>query len=176
MSFSVKKYPTAYSTSDNWLNPTNALGPEDNNCARLIARFGGSYYLVLSGYGFSLPTNAILDNVFICHKGAIETAVDTGQMLRFALYTLHGASSDADSPKLIPAITCSDTVYVGEVDVLAVTAITVALLNADNFLARIEAFTSGFESHFWIDAAYIRVVYHLPAVKKGLMDGFIFVS
>jgi hypothetical protein len=176
MSVSVKKYPTTFNNDGLWTNPANATLAEDGVCATKSVAVSGTWKLFLSGYGFTLPLNAILDNIFITHKGIIASAVESGQQLFFELNN----GVDANSA-VVSGGACAASVYGAEIDVLPgiIPMLTPNDINTENpakFVAFIFATNIIGISSFRVDSAYIRVVYHLPVAKKGLMDGFIFVS
>lgn len=170
----VTKYPTSSGANpDSWTSPDNALGAEDGVCTYKTMLAGGNKYLWLSGYGFAIPAGAIIDNVFIDHKGIIAANVE-GNILSFSFIHEFQTVNDNGSDTLLGA-SCASVAYKGEYDVLPDLAggrtITVDDLNNEVFTTCLHATCLFPNAVFRVDAAYIRVVYHVPVVIAGGSQG-----
>jgi hypothetical protein len=182
MSFTVTKYPTAYTNPLpplNWINPANVLNVEDGLCTRRQLINAMPYTLAVSGYGFALPSNAVLEHVYWNHKGYSYTS--SGQRQANSL-VFHFTHDDYDADSDFGTSDCSSSTYhaddVNNDALVHQGSLTVADLNAENFKTTLVGVRVGLDifSTVFVDACYIKVIYHLAAAKKGLMDGFIFVS
>ena len=163
---SVTKYPTANTNPDSWTNPQNVYdGVEDGTtCASKNFVAQGTKYLYLSDYGFDIPAGAVLDNVFIDHKGIIDCSITAAQVLIFVFRFNFQDIIDGQSDVLYGG-SCANTAYKGEVDILPLlrgSVLTVADLNDETFTTYLQATATIASVHrFYCDAAYIRVVYHV---------------
>jgi len=174
---SVTKYPTAYTNPDSWSDPAYALGVADGYCTEKGIVGSASKYLYLSGYGFTIPANAVLDNVFIDHKGMINTNPPSGQVLTFVFKDDAFQECPDTQSDVVFGGGCDQTAYKGEVDILPllVDPLSVADLNNETFTTYLHAAGAlPVGQYFDCDAAYIRVVYHVPTVttRKCFGDGF----
>lgn len=165
----VKKYPTSSGLNpDAWTLPNNVLA-EDGACTYKTMLAPGDKYLYLSGYGFAIPAGAVIDNVFIDHKGIIAAAI-AGNILSFSFIHEFQVVNDIQSDTLLGA-SCASVAYEGEYDVLPDLAggrtISVDDLNNEVFTTRLHATCLFPNAVFRVDAAYIRVVYHVPPVAGG---------
>jgi hypothetical protein len=183
---SQKQYPTSYLDPNSlWSNDAYADGPEDNNCASCRPILPGLYSIRLTNFGFNIPLNAIIDNVYINLKGVLYDlfGLPTNSFLGAEFCATRGASSACVYGNACAVSTsqvlCSQTTYAGEYDVLpSIIADGYSLapsdFNNETFQFWI-AFAMGQpppgRQNAFVDAGYIRVVYHMGGVKRRLLLG-----
>jgi hypothetical protein len=170
---SVTKYPTAYDVTnpDAYTSPENITGVEDTLCARCRSWSGLVKYLQAKTYGFSIPTNAIIDNIFIAIRGAGSVAFGNTANV-FMRFDWNGVSSLYVTGNCVSGANygCNNSAWVTEVDIwnqvdnyLKDYGFSSLDLNNETFKTYIGITASG-GSAVWgyADAMYVRVVYHMP--------------
>jgi len=178
----VKQYLSIVVDAGTWSNPTHVLGVENSSCASKTTTGGGSATLIAQPL-CSIPSNAIIDNVFVNPKGLHNHSLYAGGALLVSIQTFYfswmvalfdGVSSGS----------CPQTYYYGETDILPIWRafgydITPDDLNGTNgkFLYFLFTHAAGLAGIYtsYVDAAYVRVIYHL-APPVGLGDGLSFVA
>lgn len=174
----VRKYPTAYNNPDSWSNPAYADGVEDNLCASKSLSGAGSHESVfyVSGFGFAIPADAIIDSVIVgCKCGKSGDALGIAYIFpndAFIMLMI-GYFPSAVSCAVTSWITADVTTYLDSGG--NPTTWTPAKLNGELFAAYVFLFQEYPNSiTAYMDAYYIEVTYHVPAValaSKRLLVG-----
>ena len=173
----VRKHPTNSGTNpDAWDDPNNALGAADSLCTEKRINGTASKYLYLSGYGFAIPVGSTLNHVYVNHKGVINCAIVSSQVLHFSFIFNSQYGNSIDSSVVMGA-GCTETAYKTQYDILpdfaaAGNPITVATLNAESFTTRLQA-TGALAVYqaFDVDAVYIEVDYTEPPPPTAVSGG-----
>lgn len=170
----VTKYPTVATpdVSADWSNPSYAIGAPDGNCALAKKKQSKCY---LSSFGFNIPSNAVIDEIYIVYKmvgyyyGAAKGDYATAALHKGYIT----CSVDKTCLTLIQYCYCADTVEADSQDwqptfTLGGIPFTVDDLNNENFDLSIYdvALENGLE-RAWFDAVGIKVEYHVPVVAKA---------
>lgn len=177
---SVKKYPTAYTNPDAWTNPANATGAEDGLCASKNTVNFGDKLLPVSTYGFSLPLTAILDNIYIAHKGIADSSVSSpGLVFEWVSMVPTTINFQDNGTAVIPGGNCGVTDYnASERDILPflisnsrVPSIS-DINNEIGWMTEVRASPDrAVAMRFYVDACYIKIVYHTPPTVSGGQKG-----
>lgn len=177
----VRKYPTAYNNPDNWIDPAYADGVEDNLCASKSLSGAGSResLFYVSGFGFAIPADAIIDSVIVgCKCGKWGDGIGIAYVYPNDAFMelIIGYFPTAASCALTSWITLDVTTYLD--NGFNPVGWTPAKLNGELFSAYVHLYQEYPNSiTAYMDAYYIEVTYHVPVVaKKPLMDGFIFIE
>lgn len=175
---SDKKYPTAYTNPDSWTTPANATLAEDAACALKPSVNLATKRLPLSTYGFALPLDAILDHIYLDHKGYVNETFTIAAGLVFEWIAVKGSSTItlSDNPSLVGGGNCPQTAYAGEVDILPrlqsnlVVPSVSDINNETNWSTQILATPDANSPiRFYVDAAYIRIVWHHECKRRNLI-------
>lgn len=187
-STSIKKYPSRYTNIDAWTAPGNVLAVEDGLCTSknsvsLATKRLGLYQAGFLSYDFGLPASAILDNIYLDHIGCSDQATAPGLSMEW-ISTNPTDIIFQDNPSVgLLGGNCATTAYAGERDILPLLISngrkpTISEINTEtNWYTQITAYPDKASAErFFVDAAYIRIVYHLPSVSGHLGDGLSCIS
>jgi len=173
------RYPTAYAEEvpGTWVNPQYAVGEHDGYCA--ICKYAPTQgvtleRLFLSGFGFNIPSGAVLEHLTI---GLHGVGYISDSVIGVAIKKVITFGWDSG---LCPVIVCTcnralDHEY--PYDILDTEAYTPEDLNAENFafwnygVGRVATYAG------LVDWSWIRVIYSVPVVvKREYMDGLVYVQ
>ena len=160
----TENFPTAASTSSTttnpWLNPTNGYSNNTTYATTTGASGSNSAYLYLNGFGFSIPSNAVIDGVvFKLKKKATGTITDSR-------VSLVNSTSALGSNKTIagnwPTTDITST-YGTTTDLWGntTTALTPAIVNSANFGVRIRAAFGTNNAVASVDYGSFQIYYHI---------------
>ena len=165
------KYPTALtSVSENpyddnaWANPTNAGGDDGNYASITAASFDSPDYseiLKAIGLGFEIPTNAIINGIFVemeCYNDSGETGKDVIFQL-----TKDGAARVGDNKAKNANWNTSPTVleYGGSSDLWGTTW-TASEINASTFGVHMANQATTANADIYVDFIRVTVDYTIP--------------
>jgi hypothetical protein len=162
MSVVVRKYPTGNSNPDSWTNPTN-IYTENNACAFHQADvLYATYKLYGTGFGFAIPSNAILDNIRIGGKVSMRG----GNANRCTVLFQDKTSMSSVEATNYQIGLCAATVWItadADAGTIAVWGITVNDINTEDFWAYVQLTVSVADYYqAYCDCLYVEVTYHLP--------------
>jgi hypothetical protein len=184
-STSIKKYPATYTNPDAWTSPANALGVEDGLCTRkntvaLSDKLLPFLNLPTKAYGFNLPAGAILDNIFLSHLGISSANTTPGLVFEWVSTVPTNITFSDDSSGTLLGANCASCAWVAETDILPSLksngrAPSISDLNSETgWYTELRATPDRNSAEsFFVDAAYVRIVYHLPSVSTHMGDGLV---
>jgi len=161
----VRKYPTAYTNTDSWVDPANLLGASDGNCGSKSGAVWQTYLCYLKTYGFAIPVGSTINSVKIGFKSAYE------HVTVFLSFGYRGAGGSTSIYSTAAGVCVDVTVYEEDISFLG---ITVAELNNETFTSWVSVYVELAGVSGFVDCAYIEVDYTEPAVgiaSKRLLVG-----
>jgi len=152
-----------------WSNPSNATASDNTRASCVIPAYSQTNYLVLSNFGFSVPTGATIDGITVEIEGYNVTSVydNTFAALFKTIY------SSATGNQYAPTPSSESYITVGHAADKWGTTWTATEVNASTFGVRI--FTGDNDNAgktCYIDHVRITVDYTPPAVATGGMFMF----
>lgn len=144
-----------------WLNPTRVTAEDGSDASVSVSSFFSSNYLKATGFGFSVPSNAVIDGVQVEWKlkGIDSTAI----VQRVALVVSGSVSGTAKTPGTSLTTTLTWYAYGGSSDVWGF-SLTPTYVNATGFGFVLSLGASEGNTTPECDAARVTVYYHIPDV------------
>lgn len=182
----ITKYPTVIpSNPDTWTNPNNALGAPDALCASKNTVSTAQKKLPVSTFNFGLPANAVLDSISLNLDGVIDSSTDGGLSLAWHVPAVwpHGEFIFvSQSSHAMPGGNCAVVAWTVDEDILPSlksnnVVPTIADLNSETGfdLYLLATPDSGAAHRFYVDACYVKIVYHVPLTAVGTQNSNLFI-